>query len=88
MEQKYEMYVNDTALILGKYGPDESLLHLFVRCKLDGATSILLENIKGKEAVLQQRDYKGKTPSDIARTKGSKRIAEMMDAAIVSLHYS
>ena len=58
-----------------------------MRCKLDGAANILLENIKGKEGVLQQRDYKGKTPSDIARTKGSKRLAEMMDAALVSLHY-
>ena len=58
-----------------------------MRCKLDGAASILLENVKGKEAILQQRDYKGKTPAELARMKGSKRIAELVDAAIVSLHY-
>jgi hypothetical protein len=73
---------NLSSLIFGKFGPDESLLHLFVRCKLDGAASILLENVKGKEAILQQRDYKGKTPAELARMKGSKRIAELVDAAI------
>ena len=34
---------------------------------------------------LQQRDYRGRTPAEIARKKGSKRIAEMLERAIVSI---
>lgn len=69
---------------LGKYGQDESLLHLCVRQKLEGAASYLLQNIRGREVFLQQRDHKGKTPSEIARKKGEKRIADMLDKAVVS----
>ena len=73
----------------GKYGPSESLLHLLVRCKLDGAVGMLLQhrNRGSKEAILQQRDYKGRTPSEIARKKGSKRMAEMLAMANVSFLY-
>ena len=70
--------------IAGKYGPKESLLHLFVRCKLEGATGMLLENLRGKETMLRQRDYRGRTPAEIAYKKGSKRIVEMLNEAIVS----
>ena len=56
-----------------------------MRCKLNGAASILLENSRGKETILQQQDYRGRTPAEIARKKGNKRIAEMLDAAIVRL---
>ena len=55
-----------------------------MRCKLEGAAGLLLQSTKGKEALLQQKDYKGRTPADIARKKGNKKIAEMVDAAIVS----
>lgn len=77
-----------TELYVGKYGSNESLLHLFVRCKLDGAASLLLEKNKGKNTILQQQDYRGRTPAEIARKKGSKRIAEMVDEAIVSIQTS
>lgn len=56
-----------------------------MRCKLDGAASLLLEKTKGKSTILQQQDYRGRTPAEIARKKGSKRIAEMVDEAIVSI---
>lgn len=69
----------------GKYGHKESLLHLFVRCKLEGAAGLLLQTSKGKEAVLQQKDYRGRTPAEIARKKGIKKFAEMVDTAIVSI---
>ena len=70
----------------GKYGASESLLHLLVRCKLEGAVGVLLQhrNRGSKGAILQQRDYKGRTPSEIARKKGSKRTAEMLAMASVS----
>ena len=70
--------------IVGKYGPSESLLHLLVRCKLEGAVAILLESTKGKEEILQQKDYKGRAPAEIARKKGCKKAAKMLTAAIVS----
>lgn len=56
-----------------------------MRCKLDGAASLLLEKTKGKNNILQQQDYRGRTPAEIARKKGSKRVAEMVDEAIVSI---
>ena len=68
----------------GKYGQDESLLHLCIRQKLEGAASYLLQNVKGRETFLQQSDYKGKTPAEIARKNGEKRIATMVEKAIVS----
>lgn len=69
---------------LGKYGQDESLLHLCIRQKLEGAASYLLQNVKGRETFLQQKDYKGKTPTDIARKQSEKRIVDMLERAIVS----
>jgi hypothetical protein len=69
---------NLSSIVFGKYGSEESLLHLLVRRKLEGAVDILLQNAKGKEMVLQQRDYKGRTPAGIARKKGSKRMAETL----------
>ncbi|CAI8010617.1 hypothetical protein GBAR_LOCUS6972 [Geodia barretti] len=77
---------NLSSVIFGKYGASESLLHLLVRCKLEGAVGVLLQhrNRGSKEAILQQRDYKGRTPSEIARKKGSKRTAEMLAMASVN----
>ena len=69
----------------GKYGPRESLLHLLIRCKLEGAVGILLQDTRGKDTILQQKDYKGRSPAEIARKKGSKKAAKMVATAIVSI---
>ena len=73
-------------VVIGPYGLEENLLHFCMRRKLDGMAELLLQPklIEGKVRVLQQKSHDSKTPADIARKNGMKRICDQMELMAVS----
>lgn len=64
---------------------EENLLHFCMRRKLDGMAELLLQPrlINGKEQLLRQKGHDSKTPADIARKNGMKRICDQMEMMAV-----
>ena len=73
------------ALLIGSHGLEENLLHFCMRRKLDGMAELLLQPrlIEGKVQVLRQKSHDSKTPADIARKNGMKRICDQMEMMAV-----
>lgn len=70
---------------LGSYGMEENLLHFCIRRRLTGMAEFLLQPklILGRAQLLQGRAHDGKTPVELARKSGMKRVNEMVEKSVV-----
>ena len=75
---------------VGLYGPNENLLHFCMRHKLDGMADVLLrsKHMKAKLHLLHSKGHDSKTPAEIAKKNGMKRVCDQIDRLLVSLYVS
>ncbi len=74
-----------TSIVIGSYGAEENLLHFCIRRRLSGMAEFLLQpkQISGRAHLLQSRAHDGKTPAELARKSGMKRVHELVERLLV-----
>ena len=70
----------------GLYGPNENLLHFCMRHKLDGMANALLQSkhVEARLPLLHSKGHDGRTPAEIAKKNGMKRVCDQIDKLLVS----
>ena len=64
---------------------EENLLHFCIRRKLTGMAEFLLQPkmMTGRRHLLLQKAHDGKTPVELAKRSGMKRVHEMVERVMV-----
>ena len=66
---------------------EENLLHFCTRRKLDGMAEFLLQQklMLNKSHLLEQKAHDNKTPVELAKKNGMKRISDLLERTLVRI---